>query len=168
VNERLSTMQETDSKPYEASATCKRVRFRAKRKRRNRDGRRGFAATEFYYRQSGPSYGGDPCQWLPGFTVSVEARRAYLAQQICSEITSFFMQQNLLLRERRAEQTIVFISKQLEESKRRLDDQDGKLANFQRRYMGNSPRRCKRISAFWRVWPPVGSCFPGSQSGAAG
>jgi len=76
---------------------------------------------------------------LPGFTVSVVARQAYLAQQICTEITSFFMQQNVLLRERRAEDTTQFLTKQLEESKRKLDEQDAKLADYQRRYMGQLP-----------------------------
>src|SRR5882762_6157589 len=76
---------------------------------------------------------------LPGFTVSVVANQAYTAQQICTEITSFFMQQNVLLRERRAEDTTQFITKQLNESKRKLDEQDAKLADFQRRYMGILP-----------------------------
>jgi polysaccharide chain length determinant protein (PEP-CTERM system associated) len=76
---------------------------------------------------------------LPGFTVSVVAGQAYLAQQICTEITSFFMQQNVLLRERRAEDTTQFLTKQLEDSKKKLDEQDARLADFQRRYMGELP-----------------------------
>jgi polysaccharide chain length determinant protein (PEP-CTERM system associated) len=76
---------------------------------------------------------------LPGFTVSVMASQAYTAQQICTEITSFFMQQNALIRERRAEDTTQFITKQLTDSKRKLDEEDAKLADFQRRYMGQLP-----------------------------
>jgi polysaccharide chain length determinant protein (PEP-CTERM system associated) len=76
---------------------------------------------------------------LPGFTVSVVATQAFIAQQICTEITSFFMQQNVLLREQRAEDTTQFLTKQLTESKRKLDEQDAKLAQFQRRYMGELP-----------------------------
>jgi polysaccharide chain length determinant protein (PEP-CTERM system associated) len=76
---------------------------------------------------------------LPGFTVSVIASQAYTAQQICTEITSFFMQQNVLIREKRAEDTTQFITKQLTESKRKLDEQDAKLADYQRRYMGELP-----------------------------
>jgi polysaccharide chain length determinant protein (PEP-CTERM system associated) len=76
---------------------------------------------------------------LPGFTVSVMANQAYTAQQICTEITSFFMQQNVLIRERRAEDTTDFITRQLTDSKRKLDAQDAKLADFQRRYMGELP-----------------------------
>jgi polysaccharide chain length determinant protein (PEP-CTERM system associated) len=76
---------------------------------------------------------------LPGFTVSVEASQAYLAQQICSEITSYFMQENVLLRSRRAEDTTQFLTKQLEESKRKLDESDAELAKFQQLHMGSMP-----------------------------
>src|SRR5258708_4069805 len=76
---------------------------------------------------------------LPGFTVSVTARQADLAQKICEEITSFFMQQNLFLREQRAEDTTEFLTKQLNDAKARLDAQDTRLADFQRRYMGELP-----------------------------
>jgi polysaccharide chain length determinant protein (PEP-CTERM system associated) len=76
---------------------------------------------------------------LPGFTVSVTAREAALAQKICEEITSFFMQQNLFLREKRSEDTTDFLTKLLNDAKARLDAQDAKLADFQRHYMGELP-----------------------------
>src|SRR5258708_7242351 len=76
---------------------------------------------------------------LPGFTVSVTAGQAYLAQQICAEITSFFMQQNVRLREQRAADTTDFLAKQLNDAKAKLDAQDAKLADFQRHYMGELP-----------------------------
>lgn len=76
---------------------------------------------------------------LPGFTVSVVAAQAYTAQQICTEITSFFMQQNVLIREHKTEDITQFLTKQLTESKQKLDEQDAKLADFQRRYMGELP-----------------------------
>jgi polysaccharide chain length determinant protein (PEP-CTERM system associated) len=76
---------------------------------------------------------------LPGFTVSVVARRPELAQQICTEITTIFMQQNALFRKRRAEDTTEFLTKQLEEAKARLNEQDARLADFKRRYIGALP-----------------------------
>ena len=72
-------------------------------------------------------------------TVSVTAREAALAQKICEEITSFFMQQNLFLREKRSEDTTDFLTKLLNDAKARLDAQDAKLADFQRHYMGELP-----------------------------
>jgi len=76
---------------------------------------------------------------LPGFTIDVTASRPVLAQQICTEITSLFLQQNVVLRAERAEDTTQFISSQLADSKARLDEQDAKLADFQRKYTGSLP-----------------------------
>jgi polysaccharide chain length determinant protein (PEP-CTERM system associated) len=78
-------------------------------------------------------------QGLPGFTVSVDFDDPRLAQQICSTITSMFMEENLQLRQRQAEQTTQFLAKQLDEAKVRLDEQDAKLASFQRHYLGSLP-----------------------------
>jgi polysaccharide chain length determinant protein (PEP-CTERM system associated) len=61
------------------------------------------------------------------------------AQQICTEITSMFMQQNTREREQQAAQTTTFLSEQLEEAKRKLDDQDQRLAAFKRQYLGSLP-----------------------------
>ena len=76
---------------------------------------------------------------LPGFTIDVTAEQAASAQRICTEITSLFLQQNIVLRAQRAEDTTQFISSQLADSKARLDEQDAKLAEFQRKYMGSLP-----------------------------
>ncbi len=76
---------------------------------------------------------------LPGFTVSVVFTDPRLAQQICSAITSMFMEENLQLQQRQAEQTTQFLAKQLDDAKGKLDEQDSKLATFQRRYLGSLP-----------------------------
>src|SRR6266850_836241 len=67
---------------------------------------------------------------LPGFTIEVIAGQAHLAQQICTEITSMFLQQNVIVSERKAEDTTDFISRQLQEAKGKLNDQDARLAEF--------------------------------------
>src|SRR6266852_1167655 len=76
---------------------------------------------------------------LPGFDVDVTLGEARLAQQICTEITSMFMEQNVRLRQHRAEDTTQFLAKQLGEAKAKLDEQDAKLAAFQTRYIGELP-----------------------------
>src|SRR5690348_9554379 len=73
---------------------------------------------------------------LPGFTISVRARTPRLAQQICTEVTSVFMEQDLRLRQHQAEDTMQFLAKQLNEAKAKLDEQDRKLAAFKRQYVG--------------------------------
>jgi polysaccharide chain length determinant protein (PEP-CTERM system associated) len=76
---------------------------------------------------------------LPGFSVSVTLEDARLAQQVCSSITSMFMEKNLQLRQQQAEDTTDFLGKQLEGAKAKLDDQDSRLAEFKRRYAGSLP-----------------------------
>ena len=76
---------------------------------------------------------------LPGFYVSFTAPNARLAQQVCGEITSMFLAENLKVREQRAQGTTDFIGSQLEDSKQKLDQQDAKLAEFKRKYIGQLP-----------------------------
>jgi len=76
---------------------------------------------------------------LPGFSVDVTMGEARLAQKICTEITSLFMEQNSRARQRQAEDTTQFLVKQLEEAKVKLDDQDAKLAAFQSHHIGELP-----------------------------
>ena len=76
---------------------------------------------------------------LPGFSVDVTMGEARLAQQICNQITSMFMEQNVHVRQEQAENTTQFLAKQLEEAKLKLDDQDARLAAFQSRHIGELP-----------------------------
>ena len=76
---------------------------------------------------------------LPGFYVKVTFGSPKVAQQICSEITSMFMEQNARVREQQAAHTTSFLSGQLEEAKSKLDEQDAKLAQFKRQYLGELP-----------------------------
>ena len=69
---------------------------------------------------------------VPGFTVSYTGPNAKEAQSICNEITSMLLTENQSSRERAAQSTTDFISRQLDEAKRQLDDQDAKLAAFKR------------------------------------
>lgn len=66
----------------------------------------------------------------PGFNVSVTFDDPHLAQQICQEITSMFMEQNATVRVAQSNKTTQFLTEQLEEAKGKLDEQDKKLAQF--------------------------------------
>ena len=74
-----------------------------------------------------------------GFFISFTADNPKQAQDVCVEITSLFMEENLKLREERAVGTTEFFVNQLEQSKRKLDEQDAKLAAFERKYLGQLP-----------------------------
>jgi polysaccharide chain length determinant protein (PEP-CTERM system associated) len=76
---------------------------------------------------------------LPGFFVSFEAQDARTAQQVCGEITSLFVSENLSAREQSAEGTSDFLKQQLADSKRNLNDQDAKLAAFEQKNIGKLP-----------------------------
>jgi polysaccharide chain length determinant protein (PEP-CTERM system associated) len=76
---------------------------------------------------------------LPGFHVNVTFDSPQIAQQICTEITSMFLNQNARERERQAASTTSFLSGQLREAKAKLDEQDAKLAQFKRQHLGSLP-----------------------------
>ena len=76
---------------------------------------------------------------LPGFYISFKANDAHVAQQVCGEITSLFVSENLHAREQSAEGTTDFLKGQLDDAKRNLDEQDAKLASFQMANAGRLP-----------------------------
>src|ERR1700676_4920743 len=78
-------------------------------------------------------------QNLPGFTISVVFDEPHFAQQICAKITSMFLSENVQLRKGEVTNTTEFLGKQLGEAKAKLDEQDARLAAFQRRYLGSLP-----------------------------
>jgi polysaccharide chain length determinant protein (PEP-CTERM system associated) len=76
---------------------------------------------------------------LPGFYISFTDDNPRRASQVCAEITSMFVDQNLELRAARAQGTTDFISTRLKDAKDTLDEQDAKLAAFKRKNMGQLP-----------------------------
>jgi polysaccharide chain length determinant protein (PEP-CTERM system associated) len=79
----------------------------------------------------------------PGFRVGVTFDNPRTAQQICSELTSMFMEQNAVQRETQARETTSFLSRQLDDAKAKLDEQDAAVAAFKRRYMGSLPEEAQ-------------------------
>lgn len=76
---------------------------------------------------------------VPGFQISFTTDTPQVAQGICTEITSMFIDANLHLQESRAVGTADFIAVQLQGAKQKLDEQDAKLAAFKRQYFGSLP-----------------------------
>jgi polysaccharide chain length determinant protein (PEP-CTERM system associated) len=76
---------------------------------------------------------------LPGFFISFKASDPHTAQQVCGEITSLFVTENVNARSASAQGTTDFLKGQLADAKRNLDDQDAKLAKFQQMYVGKLP-----------------------------
>ena len=78
---------------------------------------------------------------MPGFQISVVFNSPQLAQQICQEITTMFMEQNAKYIDDKSKSTTQFVSQHLNEAKQKLDEEDAKLADFQRRYFGSLPEQ---------------------------
>lgn len=83
--------------------------------------------------------GADQGSKVPGFRISFTTSDPQNAQAVCSEITSMFVDENLRLREARAEGTASFIAMELQQAKQSLDAEDAKLAEFKRQYFGSLP-----------------------------
>jgi polysaccharide chain length determinant protein (PEP-CTERM system associated) len=76
---------------------------------------------------------------VPGFNVNYTDSNAVRAQKICNAMTSLIVDENLRSRAEVAQGTTEFLGRQVEDAKRALDEQDAKLANFKRQYMGQLP-----------------------------
>jgi polysaccharide chain length determinant protein (PEP-CTERM system associated) len=76
---------------------------------------------------------------LPGFYVNVTLDNARTAQDVCTTITSMFIEENLQDRQQHSDVTTQFLAQQLTDAKAKLDDQDAKLAAFESRHLDTLP-----------------------------
>jgi polysaccharide chain length determinant protein (PEP-CTERM system associated) len=76
---------------------------------------------------------------VPGFNVGYSSQDPRQAQLICDGLTSLLLEENLRTRSKVAQDQVDFFNRQVEDAMRALDDQDAKLANFKRRFMGQLP-----------------------------
>jgi len=76
---------------------------------------------------------------IPGFYLNFTADNPTTAQQVCNELTSMLLAENLKTREQAAQGTTEFLARQVDQAKHDLDNQDAKLAVFKRRYIGQLP-----------------------------
>jgi len=67
---------------------------------------------------------------LPGFFVNVKLDTPRNAQQVCTAITSMFIEQSLSSRAHNSEDTVQFLAQQLADAKTELDQRDAALADF--------------------------------------
>lgn len=78
-------------------------------------------------------------QQLPGFYVAVTMSDARNAQEVCTAVTSMFIEQSIRLRQEHSEVTTEFLAQELANAKSSLDEQDAKLAAFKSRHIGELP-----------------------------
>src|SRR6202162_1985925 len=83
-----------------------------------------------------PSAADEP---VPGFNVNYTDSEPVRAQKICDALTELIVNENLKSRGEVAKGTTDFLSRQVEDAKRAIDEQDKKLAAFKKQYMGQLP-----------------------------
>jgi len=76
---------------------------------------------------------------VPGFYVNYTSSTARDAQQVCNELTTLLVDENLKSIQAAASGTSDVLNKGLEDAKRNLDDLDSKLAAFKKQYVGQLP-----------------------------
>jgi polysaccharide chain length determinant protein (PEP-CTERM system associated) len=76
---------------------------------------------------------------LPGFNVAVTWNNARTAQEVCTAVTSMFIEENLKSRQQHSEETTQFLSQQLVDAKAVLDDQEQKVAAFKGLHINSLP-----------------------------
>lgn len=76
---------------------------------------------------------------VPGFTVSYTAANAREAQEVCNQLTSLIVTDNLKEVQAAAQGTSDVLDRGIDDAKRNLDDLDSKLAAFKKQYVGQLP-----------------------------
>ena len=74
-----------------------------------------------------------------GFYVKYTASKPREAQQVCAELTTLLVNENLKSVQAAAKGTSDVLNKGIEDAKRTLDDLDSKLAAFKKQYLGQLP-----------------------------
>jgi len=75
---------------------------------------------------------------VPGFYLEYTDSTPPRAQQVCRELTSMLLEEDLLSRRHQTE-IMAESERQLDEAKRNLDEQDHKLASFKKQHAGQLP-----------------------------
>lgn len=89
--------------------------------------------------QAGPRRGRGPA--TVAFSISYRGSDPQTVALVTDTLASFFIEENLKVRGLQATGTAEFLKGQLEETKKRLDQQERQLSDFKRRYMGELPEQ---------------------------
>ncbi len=78
---------------------------------------------------------------ISAFKVSYSANSPEVAQQVTSELTSLFIEENLQNRQELSENTTDFLETQLDVARKNLEQQEMRLREFKSRYLGQLPEQ---------------------------
>jgi succinoglycan biosynthesis transport protein ExoP len=75
------------------------------------------------------------------FALSYRGADPQTVALVTNTLASFYIEENLKARERQASGTADFLRVQLQDAKKRLDEQEARMGDLQRRYMGELPQQ---------------------------
>jgi succinoglycan biosynthesis transport protein ExoP len=78
---------------------------------------------------------------LVAFALSYQGSEPRQVAQVTNTLASFYVEENLKIRERQAAGTAEFLKAQLTEARGRLDEQERLLTEFKKRYLGELPQQ---------------------------
>ena len=78
---------------------------------------------------------------LTAFKVAYLSNSPQLAQQVTAQLTSLFINENLKARQEQSAETTEFLSKQLEEARQGLANQEAKVRDYKSQYLGQLPEQ---------------------------
>lgn len=76
---------------------------------------------------------------ISSFNVYYSAHDPHVAQQVTSELTNLFINENLEVRQQQSEDTTKFLESQLEAARKTLSDQEEKVREFKGQHVGELP-----------------------------
>src|SRR5258708_905869 len=76
---------------------------------------------------------------ITAFNVSYSSRSPQVAQQVTSELTNLFINENLEVRQQQSEDTTQFLETQLETARKTLADQEEHIREFKGQHVGEMP-----------------------------
>ena len=80
-------------------------------------------------------------QDLQAFRIQYSGGDPQLVSQVTNELASLFIEENLKAREQQAEGTSEFLTNQMEETKKTLEEQEAKLKDFRLKHIGEMPEQ---------------------------
>ena len=80
-------------------------------------------------------------QDLQAFKIGYSGREPRLVAQVANDLASLFIEENLKAREQQATGTTEFLQNQLQETRKNLELQEGKLRDFRMRHVGEMPEQ---------------------------
>jgi uncharacterized protein involved in exopolysaccharide biosynthesis len=76
---------------------------------------------------------------VQGFNLVFIDKDPVISQKVCNALAALMMEENLISRSEVVRSTTEFLTRELEEAKRALDEQDAKIAEFKKTHMGQLP-----------------------------